>query len=407
MRVRPFQGLVPTPDQAAKVASVPYDVVNTEEALQLAEGNPVSFLHVVRPEIDLPPGTELYSDPVYSKAVENFQKLQDDGVLVRETAPSVYLYRQTMGDHSQVGIALTCHIEDYEKDIIRKHEKTRPDKEDDRTRVVHELSANPGPVFLTYREQEEIDTKVAAILESQTPVCDFTAVDGIGHTVWKVEGGADFVRLFGEVPLGYVADGHHRSASAHRVGAERRAANPNHDGTENYNWFLAVLFPANQLKILAYNRAVTTLNGLSEEAFLAKVTERFQVEETGENVPQETGQVCMFVGGKWYTLSWTPDPNADPVSSLDVSVLQERLLAPILGIEDPRTAKGIDFIGGIRGTAELEAKVASGASAVAFSMYPVTCDQLMAIADAGQIMPPKSTWFEPKLRSGLFVHTLD
>ena len=408
MRVRAFQGLVPTPDKVAQVASVPYDVVNTEEAAKLAEGNPISFLHVIRPEIDLPSGTEIYSDEVYAKAVENFQKLQDDGVLVRESAPCIYLYRQTMGDHSQIGITLTCHIEDYERDIIRKHEKTRPDKEDDRTRVVSDLNANPGPVFLTYRENIEIDAMVDHVLKTREPIFDFTAPDGVGHTVWRVEKRVgEFERLFGEVELGYVADGHHRSASAYRVGAERRKANPNHDGTENYNWFLAVLFPANQLKVLPYNRAVASLNGLSEEEFLTKVRETFQVKETGEKEPTSTGQVCMHVGGKWFTLTWPPDPAADPVSSLDVSVLQECLLAPILGISDPRTAKGIEFIGGIRGTAELEAKVASGEAAVAFSMYPVTCDQLMAIADAGQIMPPKSTWFEPKLRSGLFVHTLD
>ncbi|MEM1295415.1 MAG: DUF1015 family protein [Verrucomicrobiota bacterium] len=407
MRVRAFQGLVPHPDKVAKVASVPYDVVNTAEAAQLAEGNPDSFLHVIRPEIDLPAGTDMYSDEVYAKAVENFKKLQANGTLVRETAPCVYVYRQTMGDHSQIGLALTCHIEEYERDIIRKHEKTRPDKEDDRTRVVSELSANPGPVFLTYRENIEIDAMVNHIVETEKPVYDFIAPDGVEHTVWRVEKHEEFVRLFGEVELGYVADGHHRSASAYRVGAERRAANPDHDGTENYNWFLTVLFPADQLKILAYNRAVATLNGLSEDDFLTKVRETFQVSEADEKIPGSPGQVCMHVGGKWFTLSWDPDPNADPVSALDVSVLQERLLAPVLGIEDPRTAKGISFIGGIRGTEELEAKVASGDAAVAFSMYPVTCDQLMAIADAGQIMPPKSTWFEPKLRSGLFVHTLD
>lgn len=407
MRVKAFQGLVPHPDKVTQIASVPYDVVNTAEARQLAEGNPLSFLHVLRAEIDFPDGTDPYSDAVYAKSVENFQQLQEDGALVRESAPSVYLYRQTLGEHSQTGIALTCHIDDYENDIIRKHEKTRQKKEDDRTRVVNDLSANPGPVFLTYRENSEIDALVEKISAKQTPVYDFTAPDGVGHTVWKVEGGDEFVRLFGEIDLGYVADGHHRSASAWRVGAERRAANPDHTGDENYNWFLAVLFPANQLKILPYNRAVSTLNGRTPEQLLAEIGERFTVSETTEKEPSKPGEVSMYLDGKWYSVSWEADPNADPVSALDVSVLQEKLLAPILGIDDPRTSENIDFIGGIRGVAELEKKVDSGAAAVAFSMYPVTCNQLMAIADAGQIMAPKSTWFEPKLRSGLFIHTLD
>ncbi|MEM7010140.1 MAG: DUF1015 family protein [Verrucomicrobiota bacterium] len=407
MRVKAFQGLVPHPDKVSQIASVPYDGVNTAEARELAAGNPLSFLHVLRAEIDLPDGTDPYSDEVYANSVANFQQLQDEGGLVRESAPSVYLYRQTMGEHSQIGIALTCHIDDYENDIIRKHEKTRQQKEDDRTRVVNDLSANPGPVFLTYRESSEIDTLVEKITTSHSPVHDFVAPDGVGHTVWKVEGGSEFERLFGEVPLGYVADGHHRSASAWRVGAERRAANADHTGDENYNWFLCVLFPANQLKILAYNRAVSSLNGHTPQQLLDAIGENFTVEETTDKEPSAPGSVCMYLDGKWYSVRWTPDQNADPVSSLDVSVLQERLLAPLLGVDDPRTADNIEFIGGIRGTDELESKVNSGAAAVAFSMYPVTCDQLMAIADAGQIMPPKSTWFEPKLRSGLFVHTLD
>lgn len=407
MRVKAFQGLVPHPDKVAKIASVPYDVVNTVEARALAEGNPLSFLHVLRAEIDLPDGTDPYSDAVYARSVENFKRLQAEGALIRESAPSVYLYRQTMGGHAQIGIALTCHIDDYENDIIRKHEKTRQQKEDDRTRVVNDLSANPGPVFLTYRQSAEVDALVEKIIASQAPVHDFTAPDGVGHTVWKVEGGAEFERLFGEIPLGYVADGHHRSASAWRVGSQRRAANPAHTGDENYNWFLGVLFPANQLKILPYNRAVSSLNGRTPEQLLAAIGETFTVSETSAKEPAGPGQVCMYLDKKWYSVSWQTDPNADPVSSLDVSVLQEKLLAPLLAVEDPRTSDNIDFIGGIRGVAELEAKVDSGAAAVAFSMFPVTCDQLMAIADADQIMPPKSTWFEPKLRSGLFVHTLD
>ena len=407
MRVQAFQGLVPAADQVEQVASVPYDVVDRAEAAALAAGNPHSFLHVLRAEIDLPGESDVYSDAVYAKSVENFQKLQDDGVLVRETAPSVYLYRQTMGNHSQIGIALTCHIDDYGEDIIRKHEKTRQAKEDDRTRVVNDLSANPGPVFLTYRENTEIDALVEKITTSDVPVYDFVAPDGVGHTIWKVEGGEDFVNLFGQIPLGYVADGHHRSASAYRVGTQRRAENPNHDGTENYNFFLSVLFPANQLKILAYNRAVNSLNGHSADELIAKIAEAgFEVTETEVKEPTSPRNLSMYLAGKWHAISWPEDPAADPVSSLDVSVLQERILAPFLAVEDPRFSNNIEFIGGIRGTSELEEKVDDGRAAVAFSMYPVTCDQLMAIADAGQIMPPKSTWFEPKLRSGLFVHTL-
>lgn len=406
MRVQAFQGLVPAADKAARVASVPYDVVDRTEAAALAAGNPLSFLHVIRAEIDLPAGVAPYSDAVYAKAVANLGQFQRDGVLVRESAPSVYIYRQVMGNHAQTGVALTCHIEDYERDIIRKHEKTRRDKEDDRTRIAHELNAHAEPVFLTYRPEPRIDALVASITANQAPACDFVAPDGVRHQVWHVPGGANFERLFGEVPLAYVADGHHRTASAARVGAERRAANPRHTGMEGYNWFLAVLFPANQLQILPYNRTVATLNGLSEPEFLNRIRQSFAVEETGLQQPASPRSVSLYLGGKWYTLSWAADPSLDPVRSLDVSVLQDRLLAPVLGVDDPRTSDRIDFVGGIRGTAELEQRVNSGKAAVAFSLYPVTCDQLMAIADAGQIMPPKSTWFEPKLRSGLFVYPL-
>lgn len=406
MRVQAFQGLVPPPDKAAQVASVPYDVVDRTEAAALAAGNPLSFLHVIRAEIDLPAGTAPYSDTVYAKAVENLQRFQTEGILIREAGPAVYVYRQIMGNHAQTGVALTCHIEDYEKDIIRKHEKTRRDKEDDRTRIVHELNAHAEPVFLTYRPEPRIDALVESITSSQPPACDFVAPDGVRHQVWRVLSGREFERLFGEIPLAYVADGHHRTASAARVGAERRAANPRHHGSEGYNWFLAVLFPANQLQILPYNRTVSTLNGLSESEFLRRIQQSFTVEESRLKQPASPRSVSMYLGGKWFTLRWPAEPNADPVRSLDVSVLQDRLLAPILGVEDPRTSDRIDFVGGIRGTAELEQRVNSGKAVVAFSMYPVTCEQLMAIADAGQIMPPKSTWFEPKLRSGLFVYPI-
>lgn len=404
IRVRSFRGLRPTPGLVSEVACVPYDVVDTAEAAALAEGHPLSLLHVDRAEIDCPPGTDIHSDAVYAKAVENFKRLQDEGALVRESEPCLYLYRQILDGHSQTGVAAVCHIEDYENNLIKKHEKTRKDKEDDRTRLVGDLSANTGPIFLTYRDHPALNARVAALQETP-PFFDFTAPDGVQHTVWRIPGGDDLCALFGEVPCTYVADGHHRTASAARVGRERRAANPSHDGTEEYNWFLCVLFPASQLKILPYNRAVHDLNGLSAEDFLATVRERFEVRNTTNPSPSAPGQIAMYLGGQWYELRAEADPAADPVSALDVSILQDRLLAPVLGIEDPRTSTRIDFIGGIRGTEDLVRRVEDGRAAVAFSMYPTTVEQLMAIADAGQIMPPKSTWFEPKLRSGLFVHT--
>ncbi len=404
LRVRAFQGLSPKPELAADVACVPYDVVNREEAAALTAGNPNSLMHVDRAEIGLPPETDPYSDIVYATAKSNLDALVASGALVREASPVIYLYRQQMGEHIQTGVAAVCHIEDYENDIIRKHEKTRKDKEDDRTRLIGTLGADTGPVFLTYRGRPEIDALVAAET-ALPPVVDFVAPDGIRHSLWRMSGSGSLSREFSKVPLAYVADGHHRSASAARVGRERRAANPNHDGTEEYNWFLCVLFPADQLKILPYNRVVNDLNGLTPEEFLAKVREVFDVNESAPASPASPGQVSMFFQGRWIGLSWKADADADPVSRLDVSVLQDRLLSPVLGIDDPRTSKRIDFVGGIRGTKELEERVTSGRAAVAFSMYPVTVDQLMDIADAGQIMPPKSTWFEPKLRSGLFIHT--
>lgn len=404
LRIRPFQGLRPAENLAPLVACVPYDVVDREEAAALAKGNPRSLLHVDRAEIDLPPETDPYSPEVYARALENFQALQRDGSLVRETGRAIYLYQQTMGAHSQTGVAAVCHIEDYENDLIKKHEKTRRDKEDDRTRLIDTLNADTGPVFLTYREDAKIDALVREV-KREAPLFDFTAPDGVRHTVWRAPEPAEFVQLFANVPAAYVADGHHRTASAVRVGRERRAANPRHTGSEDYNWFLAVLFPANQLRILPYNRCVRDLRGRAPEEFLNEVRKHFRVEETASAEPSRPGEVCMYLGKKWHRVSWDADPAADPISRLDVTVLQERLLAPLLGIDDPRTSKRIDFIGGIRGAEELERRVDEGRAAVAFSMYPTTVAQLMDIADAGEIMPPKSTWFEPKLRSGLFIHT--
>jgi len=405
MRIRAFQGLRPAPELAAQVASLPYDVVNTQEARDLAAGNPISFLHVVRAEIDLPDGTDPYSEPVYQQAKINFEQLQQKGALVREEAPSLYIYQQRMGEHVQQGLVCVCHIEDYLNNQIKKHEKTRQAKEDDRTRINSTLSAHPGPVFLTYRDDEAVNTEVAKIT-AETPLIDFTAPDGVQHTVWKTAEDSTLVDAFSKVPATYVADGHHRSASAARVGAERKAANPNHTGEEDYNWFLAVLFPASHLKVLPYNRLVFDLNGLGDDEFIEKVAAVAKLTEGAAPSPDNTGKVSMYFKGKWYGLNFAEEQSDDPIARLDVSRLQDKILAPLLGIDDPRTSNSIDFIGGIRGTQELEKRVDAGDGPVAFSMYPVTVDQLMDIADADAIMPPKSTWFEPKLRSGLFVHTI-
>ena len=404
LRIKAFQGLRPAPALVSEVACVPYDVVNREESAALAAGKPHSLLHVDRAEIDLPPETDPYSDQVYARARENFRALQKDGALIRETEPCIYLYQQRMGAHVQTGLAAVCHIEDYERDIIKKHEKTRREKEDDRTRLIGTLSADTGPVFLTYRDDAKIDALVVEAQKS-APLYDLTAPDGIQHTVWRVAGGQEYVELFKNVPCSYVADGHHRTASAARVGKERREANPAHNGCEEYNWFLAVLFPASQLKILPYNRAVHDLNGHTKESLLAAIGAVFSLTPNGSDTPTKPSEIRMYLDGAWYDLAWKPAADADPISQLDVTALQDYLLAPLLGIDDPRTSKRVDFIGGIRGTSELVQLVDSGKAVVAFSMYPTTVEQLMAIADAGQIMPPKSTWFEPKLRSGLFIHT--
>jgi len=404
MRIHPFQGLVPKPEHAAEVACVPYDVVNAAEASALAAGKPHSLLHVDRAEIDLPAGTDPHSDTVYAKARENFLALQRAGVLGRETEPCLNIYQQKMGDHVQRGIVAGCHVDDYDAGLIKKHEKTRKDKEDDRTRLIDTISADTGPVFLTYRD----DAKVTALVNVKTkekPLHDFTAPDGIRHTVWRVAGGAEWVKAFGAVPVTYIADGHHRAASAARVARLRRERNAKHTGNEDYNWFLCVLFPASELKILPYNRIVTDLNGLTAEEFLARLGEVCgRLEHNAPPTPAAVGHVSMYLDRKWHGLRLAADPKADPVSRLDVSLLQDKILSPLLAIEDVRTSKRIDFVGGIRGTGELVKRVDADGG-VAFSMFPVTLAQLMDIADAGQIMPPKSTWFEPKLRSGLFIHT--
>lgn len=409
MKVKAFPALVPGPGKAESIASVPYDVVNTEEARALAGDNPHSFLRVVRAEIEFPDGTNPYGDEIYARSKANFEKLQSDGLLVREPADCIYLYRQTMGEHVQTGITLACHIEDYENDIIKKHEKTRQVKEDDRTRLTDTLSANTGPVFLTYEDVATIDAFVDEWSANHDPTIDFVDHVGVTHTVWRVEKGdaAPVLEAFGKVPVSYVADGHHRSASAARVGKERRDANPDHTGEENYNWFLAVLFPASQLNILPYNRLVKDLNGLTPDGFLKRINETFHLDSNGKKVPEHPESVCLYVDGGWHQIDWPEVESDNPIERLDVSFLQDRILGPVLGIGDPRTDDRIDFVGGIRGPEELERRVDSGEMAVGFSMYPTTVQQLIDIADAGEIMPPKSTWFEPKLRSGLFVYTLD
>lgn len=405
MRLRALEGLRPTPATATAVAAVPYDVVDTEEARALAEGNVSSLLHVTRAEIDFPPGTDPHSDAVYRRAAENLRRLEREGALVREPGPCLYVYRLTMGSHQQTGLAALCHIDDYAADIIRKHEKTRRDKEDDRTRTAHELNAHVEPVFLAYRDDPAIG-RLTQWAQAAAPLFDLVAPDGVRHTLWRVAGADTFVSAFAKVPVAYVADGHHRSASAARVGQERRAANPRHTGNEPYNWFPAVIFPASHLRILAYNRRALDLNGLSESAFLDALRQITSVTEGAPAEPRHSGETSMFLGARWYAVALPPPDSGDPVARLDVSVLQDRVLGPILGIDDPRTSGRIEFIGGIRGAGELEKRVRADGG-VAFSMAPVTMDQLMAVADAGRILPPKSTWFEPKLRSGFFIHPLD
>ena len=407
MRTKAFLGLAPDPQHVAEVATVPYDVVNTQEARALAAGRPHDLLHVDRAEIDLPPDTDPYSDIVYETARKQFEKLQADGILQREAKPCVYIYKQIMGDHEQTGIALACHIDDYGNNIIRKHEKTRPVKENDRTRLVDTLSAHTGPIFLTYKDSNTLNTLVAQTQASREPDFQVTDERDVQHLVWRETEAEAIINEFDAIPLSYVADGHHRSASAWRVGNERREKNPNHTGDEAYNWFLGVLFPASQLKVLGYHRVIKDLSGKSPDAFLESLGKVATVEANGQKDPSHPGETCMYLAGDWYTLTWPEITSESPIEKLDVSVLQDRVLNPLLGIGDPRTDERIDFVGGIRGTSALEERVDDGDWAVAFSIYPVTVDQLMEIADADEIMPPKSTWFEPKLRSGLFVYTLD
>jgi uncharacterized protein (DUF1015 family) len=402
--IHPFRALRPSPASAAAVSSVPYDVVSTDEARQLAAGNPLSFLHVTRSEIDLPPDTDPYAAEVYETARTNFDALRSRAPLIVEDEPSLYFYRLKMGGHTQTGIAGCFSVDEYESDVIKKHERTRRDKEDDRTRHIVQLRAQTGVVFLTFKATGGVDTIERAVTTGQ-PLNDFTAPDGVHHTIWRAGTGDTqaLVKEFGRIPALYIADGHHRAASAARARAElRRTA----DAAES-NTFIAVAFPDNQMQVLPYNRTVKDLAGRTPEAFLEELRKVARVSD-GSAIPSRKGEVSMYIGGTWYRVDLSAiEPQDDSrASSLDVARLQHGVLEGILKIGDVRSDKRIDFVGGARGTAALEQAVNSGKAAVAFSMFPVTVDDLMAVSDAGGIMPPKSTWFEPKLRDGLLVHTI-
>lgn len=412
--IRPFKALRPTKENAHLVASVPYDVVNREEAALRAEGNPLSYLHITRSEIDLPDVKDVYSKEVYLKAKENLDKIIKEAPLKMDDKPYFYLYRLIMDGRSQTGICATFSVDDYDNDVILKHEKTRKVKEDDRTNHIVTTEAQTGIVFLTYRGVKSVNELVDKTLKEVTPEYDFTAPDGIQHTVWIMPDMYNdmLIKEFIKVDKLYIADGHHRAKSASRAKEEKMRANPNHKGDEEYNYFIAVLFPEDQLKILPYNRVVFDLNGLNEEDFLNTVSEKFEITKTTDKEPQTKNNFCMYLDKQWYSLKARDSVLASLSleksvgEKLDVSILQNFLLNPVLGIDDPRTNNRIDFIGGIRGTKELEKLVDSGKAAVAFSLYPVSLNDLINISDAGEVMPPKSTWFEPKLRDGLLTHLI-
>ncbi len=408
--IRPFRAVRPDRNVVSAVASVPYDVVNREEAKKEANGNKLNFLRITRSEIELPDEVNPYSPEVYQKAKENYLRLKTEAPLIQDKTPRFYLYRQIMGEHSQIGITATFSVKDYDNDVIMKHEKTRKAKEDDRTNHIVTTRAQTGVVFLTYRGVDEINKVVDDVTSKNEPEYDFTTPDGIRHTVWVLPEELNDVIIYeiGNVERLYIADGHHRAASASRAQKVLMKENSNHTGDEEYNFFIAVLFPAEQLKILPYNRVVFDLFGNSDSEFLDKVAQNFDVEVTDSPTPSNARNIRMYLSGKWYSL--TPNSNVKQANTvggnLDVSILQEYLLHPVLGIGDPRTDNRIDFIGGIRGTKELEKLVNNGKAKVAFSMYPVSVDDLINISNAGETMPPKSTWFEPKLRDGLLIHEI-
>ncbi len=413
--VKPFKALRPTTEIAEELACLPYDVMNSEEAAEMAKGKEKSLLHITRAEIDCPAGTDIHSDAVYNKAVDNLKAFQEKGWLVQDDEARYYIYAQTMDGRTQYGIVANAACEDYNNGIIKKHELTRPDKEEDRMILTRYLNANIEPVFFSYKAVPEIDTIVENWVNEHKADYDFTAEDGFGHHFWAItdaELNNKLEELFEtRVPATYVADGHHRTAAAARIGLERKENNPNHTGDEEYNYFMAVHFPDNQLKIIDYNRVVKDLNDLSVEEFIAKVGETFEVEKIGEEIytPVKLHEFSMYLEGNWYKLTakeGTFNDN-DPIGVLDVTILSNHVLDKVLGIENLRTSTRIDFVGGIRGLGELQRRVDNGEMKVAFALYPVSMQQLIDIADTGNIMPPKTTWFEPKLRSGLAIHKLD
>lgn len=412
--VKPFRGLRPPKQYVEEVAALPYDVMNSDEAMVMAQGKPRSLLHITRAEIDCPPGTDIHSEEVYLKSVDNFNHFQSNGWLVEDVEPRYYIYAQTMEGRTQYGIVGCAATADYENGIIKKHELTRPDKEEDRMILTRYLNANIEPVFFSYKAVPEIDEIVNNIVKNIPAEYDFVADDGFGHHFWPVtdsDTNRRLEQLFTEkVPYTYVADGHHRTAAAARIGAEKRAQNPNHTGDEEYNFFMAVHFPDNQLKIIDYNRLVKDLDGKSDAEFLAELEKGFEVTDMGPDIykPAALHEFSMYLGGRWYRLNARKGTynDDDPIGVLDVTILSSQILTPLLGIEDLRTSKRIDFVGGIRGLGELKRRVDSGEMKVAFALYPVSMQQLINIADTGNIMPPKTTWFEPKLRSGLVIHKL-
>ncbi len=410
--IKPFKGIRPPKELIEQVASRPYDVLNSEEARAEAEGNEKSLYHIIKPEIDFPSGKNEHDEDVYLKAAENFKKFQEKGWLVQDKKEQYYVYAQTMNGRTQYGLCVCAYVDDYMTGKIKKHELTRRDKEEDRMKHVRVNNANIEPVFFAYKHNDELDAIVAKTCAG-TPEYDFVAPDGFGHHFWVIDDDATIKRIteiFAGIPSMYIADGHHRSAAAALVGNEKRLQNPNHKGDEEYNYFLAVCFPDNQLNIIDYNRVVKDLNGLTDEEFLAKLSENFTVQEKGAEIykPCKLHNFSLYLGGKWYSLTAKPGTynDADPIGVLDVTVSSNLILDKILGIKDLRSDKRIDFVGGIRGLGELKKRVDSGEMKVALALYPVTMQQIIDIADSGNIMPPKTTWFEPKLRSGLVIHKL-
>lgn len=406
--IKPFRALRPASGKAQDIACVPYDVIYDSEVRSTIEENPHSFLRVTRPEGEFPAGETVSDEQIFAKSRENLEEFINENLLAQDAEAAIYIYRLTDGNHSQTGIVACCSVDEYEQDLIKKHEKTRPDKVEDRTNHILALKAQTGLIFLAFRNTDKIRALIAETVETTTPLYDFACPKSIKNTVWRVGKTEELIEAFAEVPALYIADGHHRAESANLARKKMREQNPDHTGAEEYNFVMAGIFPSEDLKILAYNRVVKDLNGLTEEEFLQQLGENFIISETAEKEPAERGNFCMYLSGKWYHLRFAVDfiRAPDAIESLDVSILQQYVLTPILGIDDPRTNERISFVGGARGVEELEKMVDEGAGKVAFSMFPTTMDDLFAVADMNEIMPPKSTWFEPKLKDGLLVHLI-